>query len=91
MVQQRHANPTQAGRSYLHTCTLESFAEVPRFIEEHVAEGVTMTRLWDKLDNVPCTQTTVAMEFLKDRGCVDVERRRCFPTSNAFFEHALCE
>jgi hypothetical protein len=79
------------GRSYQHSCTLESFADVARFIEEHAAEGVTTPRLWDELDDVPCTQATVALEFLKERGLVDVERRRCFPGSNVFFEHALCE
>jgi hypothetical protein len=78
------------GRSYQHRCTLESFADVARFIEEHRAEGVTTTDLWEQLDDTPCTQATVALEFLKDRGCVDVERRRCFPTSNCFFEDALC-
>ena len=81
----------QGGRSYQHSCTLESFADVARFIEEQAAEGVTTTELWDRLDDVPCTQATVALEFLKDRGCVDVERRRCYPTSNCFFEDALCE
>jgi hypothetical protein len=79
------------GRSYRHTCTLESFADVARFIEEHRAEGVTTTDLWDQLDDTPCTQATVALEFLKERGCVDVERRRCFPMSDCFFEDALCE
>jgi hypothetical protein len=79
------------GRSYQHTCTLESFADVARFIEEHRAEGVTTTDLWGQLDDTPCTQATVALEFLKERGCVDVERRRCFPTSGCFFEDALCE
>ncbi len=79
------------GRSYQHSCHLESFAGVARFIEEHATGGVTTNELWDQLDDVPCTQATVALEFLKDRGCVDVERRRCFPISGCFFEDALCE
>jgi hypothetical protein len=58
------------GRSYQHSCSLESFADVARFIEEHAAVGVTTTILWDRLDDTPCTQATVALEFLKDRGCV---------------------
>jgi len=78
-------------RSYRHTCTLESFADVARFIDEHGAEGVTTTRLWDKLEDVPCTQATVAFEFLKERGLINVEGRRGYPTSNCLFEHALCE
>ena len=79
------------GRSYQHTCTLESFAEVVRFIEEHGREGVTTGMLWERLDAVPCTQATVALEFLKERGCVEVERRRCWPASGFVFEDALCE
>jgi hypothetical protein len=79
------------GRSYRHTCTFESFADVARYIDEHAVTGVTTTQLWDELDDTPCTQATVALEFLKDRGCVDVERRRCWPTSHGFFEDALCE
>jgi len=29
--------------------------------------------------------------FLKDRGCVEVQRRRCRPASECFIEDALCE
>src|SRR5262245_50580335 len=76
-------------RSYRHTCTLENFVDVARFIDEHAAYSVTTPILWDVLDDVPCTQATVALEFLKDRGCVDIERRRCLPTSNCLFEDAL--
>jgi hypothetical protein len=79
------------GRTYRHTCTFESFADVASFIEEHATQGVTTTDLWDRLDKTPCTQATVALEFLKHRGCVEVERRRCWPTSACFFEDALCE
>jgi hypothetical protein len=78
------------GRTYQHTCTLESFADVSRFVEEHGRNGVTTGMLWKQLD-VPCTQATVALEFLKDRGCVEVERRRCWPASGFVFEDGLCE
>src|SRR5258708_4588919 len=79
------------GRSYQHSCTLESFADVARFIEEHATDGVTTNELWNRLDDVPCTQATVALEFLKKRGCVEIERRPCFQASNCFFEDALGE
>ncbi len=79
------------GRSYRHTCTLESFADVGRFIEDHAAEGVTTNVLWNGLEDVPCTQATVALEYVKGRGCVVVESRRCFPSSDVFFEDAMCE
>jgi hypothetical protein len=79
------------GKSYQHTCTLDAFAAVVHYIEDHVGEGVTTNLLWETLDYVPCTQATVALKFLKDRGCVEVEQRRCFPASTCFFEDALCE
>lgn len=41
--------------------------------------------------NVPCTQATVALAFLKDRGCVEVEQRRCWPASRFVLEDAPCE
>jgi hypothetical protein len=41
--------------------TLESFADAARFIDEHGFEGITTTRLWDELEDVPCTQATVAL------------------------------
>ena len=40
---------------------------------------------------VTVVRTRPALEFLKERGCLEVERRRCFPSSDAFFEDALCE
>jgi hypothetical protein len=46
--------------------------------------------LWERLD-VRSAQATVALEFLKDRGCVEVARRWCWPASGFVFEDALCE
>lgn len=82
---------TTKGGTYQHRCSLDAFKAVCRFIEAHADEGVTSGMLWNSLAHVPCTQAAVAMAFLKERGCLAVERRRCFPTSAVFFEDALVE
>jgi hypothetical protein len=47
--------------------------------------------LWDALPDVPCTQASVALAFMKERGCLAVRYRRLFPTSDAFFADAMLE
>ena len=47
--------------------------------------------VWESLAGVPCTQASVALAFLKERGCLEVHYRRLFPTSNVFFEDAMIE
>ena len=93
-VEQGHLVRTVAmrdGRAYSHRCSLESYTAVARFIEERAAEGITTTVLWDSLEDVPCTQASVALGFLKERGCLEARFRRLFPTSHVFFEDALME
>ena len=79
------------GSSYLHRCSLESFRAVAQFIDEHVNEGVTTNGLWDGLPDVPCTQAAIALAFLKERGCVTIRHRRCYPSSTFLVEDALLE
>jgi hypothetical protein len=79
------------GGTYSHRCSLESFKAVAHFIEEHAQQGISTNMLWQGLPNVPCTQASVAVAFLKDRGCIDVRHRRMFPTSGCFVEDALVE
>jgi len=82
---------TTRGGTYRHRCSLDAFQAVCRFIEEHAAEGVTCEMIWHGVPEVPCTPAAVAVAFLKERGCLVVEHRRCYPTSQVFFEDALVE
>ena len=94
VVEQNHLVRTVAmrdGRTYSHRCSLESYTAVAHYIEEHAAEGVTTTMLWQSLHDVPCTQASVALAFLKERGCLEARYRRLFPTSDVFVEDALIE
>ena len=78
------------GRGYVHRCTGETFQAVAHAIEERADEGVTLEPLAEALD-APCTQVNVALEFLKERGCVVTRGRRNYPASNALFEDAMTE
>ena len=79
------------GRSYVHRCTLETLREVAWWIEEHGADGVTTNELWDALPDLPATQISVALEFLKERGCMATRGRRNYPASSALYEDAMVE
>ncbi|MBI1371812.1 MAG: hypothetical protein GC159_03505 [Phycisphaera sp.] len=78
------------GRSYTHRCTREVFEEVAYAIEQRATEGATLDPLAKALD-LPFTQVNVAMEFMKERGCVVTRGRRNYPASIAMYEDAMCE
>ena len=78
------------GGSYVHRCMRETFEEVAHAIEERADDGVTLGPLAEAID-APSTQVNVALEFLKERGCVIVRGRRSFPASNFLFEDAMTE
>ncbi len=81
------------GRVYTHRCTREVFEEVAHTIEERGEEGVTMESLAKTID-APKTQVNVALEFLKERGCVITPAgggRRSYPASTFLYEDAMIE
>jgi len=78
------------GRSYVHRCTQDVYREVAWAIENHAATGVTMSSLAEST-GAPYTQVNVALEFMKEHGCVDVRRRRSFPASGELYEDAMTE
>lgn len=81
------------GRSYTHRCTRATFEAVAHAIEEHAKEGVTLESLAEALD-LPFTQVNVALEFMKERGCIVTPSgggRRSYPASGCLFEDAMCE
>jgi len=77
--------------SYQHRCSLDSYQAVAHYIDEYATDGVTTNGLWDGLPDVPCTQAAIALAFLKERGCVTVRHRRCYPASSSLIEDALLE
>ena len=77
-------------RGYAHRCTRGVFEAVAHAIEEHAEEGVTFGPLAAALE-APATQVNVALEFLKERGCVVTRCRRDYPASDVLFEDAMTE
>lgn len=89
--------PHDGGRSYTHRCTRDVYREVAFAIEEAAGQfgpgapdGVTMEEIARAI-NAPYTQVNVALEFMKERGCVTVHGRRSYPASKALYEDAMCE
>jgi len=77
-------------RTYTHRCTREVYEEVAHAIEERGAQGVTLDPLAKALD-LPFTQVNVALEFMKERGCVVTRGRRNYPASTFLYEDAMIE
>jgi hypothetical protein len=78
------------GRTYTHRCSLETLQEVTWYVEEHAADGVATGELWVALPDFPATQLSVALEFLKEHGCVETSGRRNYPGSDILFEDVMC-
>jgi hypothetical protein len=84
----------QAGdeRSYTHRCPLKTFETVAHGIAETPVEGegTTLTVI-ARTESLRFTQVNVALEFLKERGIVDVRHRRCYPGSKDVYLDAMVE
>lgn len=78
------------GRSYTHRCTRDIFRDTAFTIEERAAGGVTLGELVQAM-NAPHTQVAVALDFMKEKGCVETRYRRTFPASSALYEDAMVE
>ncbi len=77
-------------RTYTHRCTRAIYEEVAHAIDERPKQGVTLDPLAKALD-LPLTQVNVALEFMKERGCVVTRARRNYPASNFLYEDAMIE
>ena len=75
---------------YVHRCRREAFEEVARTIDERGDEGFTLETLAEAT-GLPSTQVNVALEFLKECGCVQTRLRRNYPASTVLFEDAMTE
>ena len=80
------------GRGYQHRCSLKTYETVAHAVEETPVEGegCSMTEI-ARRESLPYTQVNVALEFLKQRGIVDVRHRRCYPGTRSVHLDAMVE
>jgi hypothetical protein len=80
------------GRTYTHRCPKEAFEAVAWAINNTMAEGdgTTLMRI-ARTQILPFTQANVALEYLKERGLVDVRHRRCYPATQDTYLDAMVE
>lgn len=79
-------------RIYRHRCSKKTYETVAHVAEETPSEGKGITGYQIAIqEELPFSQTNVAMEFLKERGIVDVRYRRCYPTSHNTHLDAMVE
>lgn len=78
------------GRSYVHRCERAVFEVVARHLDAGGNVGETMTSIAEALD-LPFTQVNVALEFLKERGCVVTRGRLSYPAGTFVYEDAMVE
>ncbi len=78
------------GRSYVHRCSREVYGRVAHAMQSVGPEGATLQTLAIALD-APYSQVNVALEFLKERSCVETRHRRNYPASNFVLEDAMIE
>ena len=66
------------GGGYVHRCTQAIYEAVAHAAEETSDSGATLDVLAEKLD-APFTQVAVALDFLKEQGCVVTRLRLNYP------------
>ncbi len=80
------------GKAYQHRCTRKVFETVAHAINETPADGDGTCQVEIvRREGLPYSQVNVALEFLKERGVVEVRHRRCYPASTTSFEDAMIE
>jgi hypothetical protein len=88
----RRTTPGNGGPPYEHRCELATYEAVAHAVEETPAEGqgTTLTKI-AQAERLPYSQANVALEFLKERGLVEVPHRRSYPATNSVHLDAMVE
>ena len=73
---------------YVHRCEAETFRTVADAVE--TVPQIKLELIAENLD-LPYTQVNVALEFMKDRGCLGTEGRKTFLVSKFTYEDCLTE
>jgi hypothetical protein len=79
-------------RTYTHRCSKQVFETTAHAIGETPREGdgTSLARIV-RQEQLPFTQVNVALEFLKERGLVQVRHRNCYPATQDVYLDAMVE
>ncbi len=81
-----------SGRTYPYRCTKDVFETIAWALAEMPREGPGATAMQlARRENLPFTEVNVAVEFLKERGIVEVRQRRCYPATGGAYLDAMVE
>ena len=78
------------GKPYDAKTSREVLAKVSHYTQARDRGGFTTSEMWQDLD-VPKTQASTSLAFLKDCGLVEVSGRRNYPAGDEVFEHSMVE
>ncbi len=78
------------GRPYEHRCPLPSFERVAHAVDEAGGDGFTLETLVAH-EGLPFTQVSVALAFMKERGCVTTRYRRNHAATDCVHLDAMTE
>jgi DNA-binding transcriptional regulator LsrR (DeoR family) len=78
------------GKPYDAKSSREVLAKVCHYAQARDRGGFTTSEMWQDLD-VPKTQASTALAFLKEQGLVEVSSRRIYPATDAIFEHSMTD
>lgn len=81
----------QPHKDYSQECTLAILQDVTELVAKRGDTGTTVHDLWRELPDNPRTQLAIALQFIKERGLVEIEKRRSYPVSNTLFEDVMIE
>ena len=91
------------GEAYEHRCSLDAYRELTWAAMDLAADGFTVETLSDQVRSRPregrdvrepwasYTNAAVAIAFWKERGLLDVRRRKNYVDDGYFFEDAMIE
>ncbi len=78
------------GKPYEAKSSREVLAKVCHYAQARARGGFSTSEMWQDLD-VPKTQASTSLAFLKVLGLVEVSCRRNYPAGGEVFEHSMVE
>ena len=78
------------GRLYRHRCPLVTFERVAHAVDEAGGDGFTLETLVE-CEGLPFTPVSVALAFMKERGCVTTRYRRNHAATDCVYLDAMTE